>query len=81
MTGFTKLGAMKDLNVIGLVKKEERYIVLYHDDQSSEALRTIGRWASNPGLSFDWWDAARMSYRVLEIRSQVHNRITGGLTP
>jgi hypothetical protein len=54
----------QDINVLALVKGEERYIFLYDDDRRSEALRTLGRFASNPELSFSWYDAAVLSQRI-----------------
>jgi len=53
-----------DINVLALVKGEERYIFLYDDERKSEALRTLGRFASNPELSFSWYDAAVLSQRI-----------------
>ena len=54
----------QDINVLALVKGEERYIFLYDDERRSEALRTLGRFASNPELSFSWYDAAVLSQRI-----------------
>jgi len=54
----------QDINVLALVKGEERYIFLYDDEHKSDALRTLGRYASNPGLSFSWYDAAVLSQRI-----------------
>ena len=54
----------QDINVLALVKGEERYIFLYDDEHKSEALRTLGRFASNPELSFSWYDAAVLSQRI-----------------
>jgi hypothetical protein len=54
----------EDINVLALVKGEERYIFLYDDGHKSEALRTLGRFASNPELSFSWYDAAVLSQRI-----------------
>lgn len=54
----------QDINVLALVKGEERYIFLYDDSHKSEALRTLGRFASNPELSFSWYDAAVLSQRI-----------------
>jgi hypothetical protein len=54
----------KDLNVLALVKGKERYIFLYDDDRRAETLRTLGRFASNPELSFSWFDAAVLSQKV-----------------
>ena len=54
----------KDINVVALVKGEERYIFLFNDQMRSETLRTLGRYASNPKLSFSWHDAAVLSQKV-----------------
>ncbi len=54
----------KDINVLALVKGKERYIFLYDDDNRSEALRTLGRYASNQELSFTWYDAAVLSQKI-----------------
>ena len=54
----------QDINVLALVKGEERYIFLFDDANRSEALRTLGRFASNPELSFSWYDAAVLSQRI-----------------
>jgi hypothetical protein len=53
-----------DINVLALVKGRERYIFLYEDSQRAEALRILGRFASNPELSFTWYDAAVLSQKV-----------------
>lgn len=54
----------KDINVVALVKGEERYIFLFNDQKRSETLRTLGRYASNSRLSFSWHDAAVLSQKV-----------------
>lgn len=54
----------QDINVLALVKGEERYIFLFDDSNRSEALRTLGRFASNPELSFSWYDAAVLSQKI-----------------
>jgi len=53
-----------DINVLALVKGNERYIFLYDDASRAEALRTLGRYASNPELSFTWYDAAVLSQKI-----------------
>ncbi len=53
-----------DINVVALVKGEERYIFLYDDSQRAETLRTLGRFASDAELSFSWYDAAVLSQKV-----------------
>lgn len=59
----------RDINVVALVKGEERYIFLFNDGQKSETLRTLGRYASDTKLSFSWYDAAVLSQKVRNIES------------
>ena len=54
----------QDINVLALVKGNERYIFLFDDAQRSETLRVFGRFASNPELSFTWYDAAVLSQKL-----------------
>ncbi len=54
----------KDINVLALVKGKERYIFLFDDENRAEALRTLGRYASNQELSFSWYDAAVLSQKI-----------------
>ncbi|MDG2382061.1 MAG: hypothetical protein P8N76_10345 [Pirellulaceae bacterium] len=54
----------EDINVLALVKGEERYIFLYSDSNRSQTLRLLGRYASNPDLSFSWYDAAILSQKI-----------------
>lgn len=69
----------EDINVLALVKGDERYIFLYSDSNRSQTLRLLGRYASNPDLSFSWYDAAILSQKI---RRQAHevdpiqNRLT-----
>ncbi len=54
----------RDINVIALVKGEERYVFLYDDDSREQALQAIGRHAANPELSFSWYDAAVLGQKI-----------------
>lgn len=54
----------QDINVLALVKGPERYIFLFDDSNRAEALRVLGRYASNPDLSFTWYDAAVLSQKI-----------------
>ena len=54
----------QDINVLALVKGSERYVFLYDDASRAETLRVLGRYASNPKLSFTWYDAAVLSQKV-----------------
>ena len=54
----------QDINVLALVKGNERYVFLYNEANRAETLRTLGRYASNPELSFTWYDAAILSQKI-----------------
>ena len=54
----------KDIKVIALVKGEEQYVFLYNENNRAETLRLLGRYASNPELSFTWYDAAVLSQKI-----------------
>ena len=54
----------KPINVLALVKGNERYVFLYDDESRAECLRVLGRFASNPELSFTWYDAAVLSQKI-----------------
>jgi hypothetical protein len=62
----------QDINVLALVKGGERYVFLYDDSSRAETLRTLGRYASNPELSFTWYDAAVLSQKIRQ-ESQKQN--------
>jgi hypothetical protein len=66
----------QDINVLALVKGEERYVFLYDDANRAETLRTLGRYASNPDLSFTWYDAAVLSQKIRQEsqRCRSHSR-------
>ena len=53
-----------DINVLALVKGDERYVFLYDDASRAETLRMLGRYASNADLSFTWYDAAVLSQKI-----------------
>jgi len=65
----------EDINVLALVKGGERYVFLYDDTSRAETLRTLGRYASNPELSFTWYDAAVLSQKIRQdCHKHSHNR-------
>ncbi|OHB82420.1 MAG: hypothetical protein A2V98_24460 [Planctomycetes bacterium RBG_16_64_12] len=59
-----------DINVLALVKGSERYVFLYDDSSRAETLRVLGRYASNPELSFTWYDAAVLSQKIRQESKQ-----------
>jgi hypothetical protein len=55
------------INVLALLKGNERYVFLYDDRSIEQVLQTIGRYAADPELSFTWYDAAVLSQRVRKL--------------
>ena len=69
----------QEINSIVLVKGEERYVFIYDDANIQETLQTVGRFASNPELSFTWYDAACLSQRIRqEKQKQDATKIANG---
>lgn len=60
----------QDINVLALVKGEERYVFLFDDSSRAATLRILGRYASNPDLSFTWYDAAVLSQKIRQEAQQ-----------
>lgn len=71
----------QDINVLALVKGSERYVFLYDDASRAETLRVLGRFASNPELSFTWYDAAVLSQKIRQESQKraVSNRLEARL--
>ncbi len=53
-----------EVSIVAIVKDEERYVFMYDDDSRAETLRMLGRYASDPDLSFTWYDAAVLSQKI-----------------
>jgi len=69
-----------EINVLALVKGNERYVFLFDDENRTETLRQIGRYAANPDLSFSWYDAAVMSQKIRQA-TQVADEKESDLDP
>ena len=54
----------QEVNVLALVKGKERYVFLYNEMNRAEVLRALGRYASDPELSFSWYDAAVLGQKI-----------------
>lgn len=58
------------VNITGAWKNEsephEVYLIVWPDSKRRDALQQLGRWASNPDLSFTWYDAAKASSNIAE---------------
>lgn len=57
-----------DILILCLEKGREKYTFIYLNspEMRSECLRTLGRFASDPGLSFNWWDCACLAKKIRE---------------
>ena len=53
-----------EINVLALVKGEERFIFLFDDGNRDETLRQLARFAADPELDFSWYDAAMLSRKI-----------------
>lgn len=54
----------KEINVLVMVKGEERFIFLYDDERRAETLRMLGKFAADPDINFSWYDAAVLSQKI-----------------
>lgn len=57
-----------ETHILSLVKGRERYVWLYRDGQRCDVLRSLGHCASNPDLSFTWYDAAVLSQKLQQTK-------------
>lgn len=54
----------REINVLALVKGEERFIFLFDDANRDDTLRQLARFAADPELDFSWYDAALLSRKI-----------------
>ena len=64
LSGQSEDTVNQEIHVLALVKGEERYVFFYTRERQADLFRTIARYASNPDLSFTWYDAAVLSQRI-----------------
>lgn len=70
------------ISLFALAKGEERYVFIFDDASRAEVMRTLGRFASNPSLSFTWYDAAVLLKKLREAeKAREGNRGQLGNTP
>jgi hypothetical protein len=53
-----------DTHFLAVMKGSEVYTFFYRDCDRAKLLRLLGRFASNPQLSFTWYDAAVLSQKI-----------------
>jgi hypothetical protein len=54
----------QEINVLALVKGNERFIFLFDDRNRDATLRQLARFAADPELDFTWYDAAMLSRKI-----------------
>jgi hypothetical protein len=54
------------LNVLALIKGKESYVYVYDDDSRQSLIDSLRDQASDPHLSFTWFDAAVLSENARE---------------
>ncbi len=59
-----------EISVVAIVKGEERYVFMFDENSRAETLRTLGQYASDPELSFSWYDAAVLSQKIRKTAKQ-----------
>jgi hypothetical protein len=59
------------INVLALVKDDNRYIFIFDDDNIDEMLRQFGRFAGDSSLNFTWYDADLMREKARQLISKV----------
>lgn len=59
------------INVLALLKGGERYVFLYDDKSADQLLKTLGQYAADPELNFNWYDAAVLSQRIRKLRDAI----------
>lgn len=60
----------QELNVLALIKGEERYIFVYDDDSKDTLINDIRDKASDPAVALNWFDAAVLTERVRNPETQ-----------
>lgn len=60
MSRFELPASEQPRNVVTYERGNERYVFVWTDDQWPELTRTMGRYASDPGLSFSWADMKQL---------------------
>lgn len=54
----------QELNVLALIKGEERFIFVYDDESKDALIDDIRNKAADPAVAINWFDAAVLTERV-----------------
>ena len=64
---LTQCEESEDMIVVCLVKGQERYAWNFVASRRDEAIRSTGRMAADPDLSFTWYDVALVAKKMREM--------------
>jgi hypothetical protein len=56
----------RELNVLALIKGDERYVFVYDDDSRASLIDAFRDQAADPALSLNWFDAAVLTEKARE---------------
>jgi hypothetical protein len=59
-------GMVPEVNVLALIKGDERYVYVYDDDSRADLLAEFNAQAADPQLSLNWFDAAILTQKAHE---------------
>jgi hypothetical protein len=54
----------RELNVLALIKGHERYVFIYDDNARPQLVDVFRQYATDPQLSFNWFDAAVLTEKA-----------------
>ena len=72
------MGEPKSAYQVSLMKGRQHYLVRCGDGDEEAVIAQLMRWAEDPDLDFDWFDAAILSR---QINQQLFNRTIGAEHP
>jgi hypothetical protein len=49
------------------VRGEEHFVFVFDPKRRTELLRLLGRYAADPSMSFNWYDAAVLSQKIRDL--------------
>ena len=58
------MAATQTIRQLSLVKGEERFVFRYLGGQEAEVIDAVAELAADPDSTFDWFDAAVLSYQM-----------------
>lgn len=53
-----------NVTIVAIAKGRQRYLFVCDRAGREHVLRTAGKWAADPELSFSWYDAAIVSHKI-----------------